>query len=247
MRAALAVSLLAVGVLSCSTAGTRVARAPSLSPTQLSVAEEDPIGPLDRRVQERMHSGEMFGMRRIITQDEHLARFAVESPEDEAVVAQLREDGWKVGIYIASRRVLAPEPERQATPRVVSQSPQKPSSEEFWDISSPINVTARGTEIDLPKPKRLREIAVRALTEADRHDSVTGSIARWRLDARVVRADREKCLGCHSGSVGPALKLGDALGVAIYAFAREEPADAPRPKVPARAAENLVGSRSNSG
>src|SRR5215475_12485147 len=93
-------------------------------------------------------------------------------------------------------------------------------------------------QFELPEPSKMWDDARKALLEFEKRDQYDFSFGNWSVAARPIRAN-ESCLKCHTSDVGTlpgqidleaamrklggaALtppKVGDALGVAMYAYA----------------------------
>lgn len=216
-RIALGLVLLAAALVTASAVGTRPPAPPATKLTGPSIATEgSPIDPLDRCVQDRLHHHQGFGMSRFADGLIQRHEFVPESAEEESALEGLHGSGRTVGLYLGSRGLLAPEPDASG-------------SDDDRDIGRPVVVTGGDPPRDMPQARDLRKIGREALAAADAGGAATGSLGRWSVDARVVRADRRACLTCHtaegaapfpSREVGEGrLKIGDALGVAIYVSA----------------------------
>ena len=216
-RIAVGLALLTAAVVTTSVVGTRrPASSPPPRPVPSAATGEDPIDPLDRCVQRRLHEHTGFGMSRLADDLIQLHRFVAESPEEESVLAEFRGSEMAVGLYLGARELLAAGPSATGGER---------------DIGRPIVVAGGISPEDLPRPHDLREVGRAALAASGGDGSASGSLGRWSVSARVVRADRQSCLECHTPAGAAAfpnrgkdgerrLKIGDALGVAIYAYAR---------------------------
>lgn len=198
-------------------------------PTQ-TAPEPHALDALDREVQKRFHDVIGFGMARIATE----RRFEPETKEERAAVRELKRAGYEVGLYLAGRAILddAPEQTRQAKKTFGSGM----TGQAF---SGPVFV---GPGVKrLPTAAALWDGTRRAMESfaagAERHEFTTG---RWQAEARPVRASEEKCLRCHSTDhrqvygvtqagvrfstyepKGNTLKVGDPLGVLIYAYRKK--------------------------
>jgi hypothetical protein len=98
-------------------------------------------------------------------------------------------------------------------------------------------------EFELPEPMSIWDNARKAAIEFEKRDQYDFSFGKWSIAARPIRA-KESCLKCHTGDpatdsrypynissytypnglAAPKLappKVGDALGVAMYAYARK--------------------------
>jgi hypothetical protein len=103
-------------------------------------------------------------------------------------------------------------------------------------MTPPIGVTNGELPGNLPKHGDLRMIGRAALESSDDGGSgfVAKSLGKWSVEARVIRADHQSCVRCHDqregvgfpvreGGANRSLKVGDAVGVAIYFFNRDRP------------------------
>jgi hypothetical protein len=81
-------------------------------------------------------------------------------------------------------------------------------------------------QLELPTRQEIRDDARKAMLEFEKRDQYDFSFRKWSIAARPIRA-KEACLKCHTreGFTAPGLtppKVGDALGVAMYAYARKQ-------------------------
>lgn len=190
--------------------------------------EPHPLDALDRAVQKRFHNVIGFGMARIASE----RRFEPTTVEEKEAVAALRRGGYSVGLYLAGRGILAETPvEKRVTLNRFGGWPGRA-------ISGPIYVSPSSMK-SLPGAVPLWDETRRALESfasgGERHEFEAG---RWRVEARPVRASAESCIECHRVRAGfevkplpaaggaPAagapkgadLKVGDPLGVLLYAY-----------------------------
>jgi hypothetical protein len=197
------------------------------------------IAPLDKCIQERFKKIDgRFGLARIRTpttlhEDSY---FKPETTEERELIQDLECNGWQVAFYLAGRRVLGPDHVKIGDHTIGIRT-----------IDGPISFTAphhhdsdKLTEmLRLPKRQQLKDHLKSAMVEFDKTDRYDFAIGKWMFAARPIRA-QENCLKCHnsSGKVleywrtvnpnhtsdnvpgEPPLKVGDALGVAVYAIAR---------------------------
>jgi hypothetical protein len=202
------------------------------------------IAPLDKCIQARFQKVDgRFGMARIIPATLHDGiYFKPETTEESELIQQLECDGWQLAFYLASRRVLRPDPDH------VKHGDQ---TFEKRSLKGPISFTPVGlydqdklTEmLRLPKRQSLMDHVKSAMVEFDKRDRYDFAIGKWMFAARPIRA-QESCLKCHNSNATangywrienptaspdhtsdnapgePPLKVGDALGAAIYAIAR---------------------------
>jgi hypothetical protein len=222
---------LAAASIAATVTGSRLLTGfgPSAGPSETSASHfdyaEGPVEALDRCVQERFHTITDFGMSRLPVVPQHVDHFDPETPEEKAAVAELQRQGLTVGLYLGGRGLLGPTMSQAEWDDDGSQEPySKP-------IGGPIVISGEATPEGLPGPRELWEIgreALMASAAGDRHEAPFG---RWSADVRPIRANQKACLGCHSARAAtglPApgqgqetdLKIGDALGVVIYLYAR---------------------------
>jgi hypothetical protein len=190
--------------------GSRVSR---------SATAPAPVEALNYAIQDRFHNSRGFGMARMPTVPEHLHYFNPETPAEKSAVDELQ--GWAVGFYLGGRRLLNPplsESEWVDDHRAVQQA-ARPRPRRA--ISEPLVITGMITPAGLPKPWQLQEIGRKALEAAATSDRYEASLGRWSVDVRPIRASRAACLECHNPRDDAALRIGDALGVAIYVYASE--------------------------
>jgi hypothetical protein len=103
-----------------------------------------------------------------------------------------------------------------------------------------LNVANMIEQFELPEPMSIWDDAQKAMLEFEKRDQYDFSSGKWSIAARPIRA-KEACLKCHTGDPAtlpggsrnvnpfslnaPRLappKVGDALGVAMYAYARKQ-------------------------
>ena len=211
----------------------------------LVAAEKRPeaglINTVDRTFQSRFEKIDlkMFGVRRVPVTPEHeqLNRFSPETPEDKRLTSSLTESGWEAAFYVAGRKalrwVVAVE---DLKTRVGKEAPKPDEARSLeWysnhSVSKPIrlNKPAPGTG-PLPAQDALLPRVREAFKEfADKKVSFEFQEAGWHVVARPIPASKQECLNCHKqDEKGKALKVGDPLGVAFYAFARAGEGKAPQ-------------------
>ncbi len=205
--------LVAAGVRGDLTTESRRLRMLSTHPEAVgtSVADEDPVDALDRCIQGRLHDLEGFGLSRLADVPQHLHRFEPKTNREVAAVAGLREAGRTVALYLGGRGLL----DRRRDPETESLG-RRTLSEAVFVTDSDVR--------DLPSPRELRALGQESLAASASGEPVVAEVGRWRVDVRPVRADRQVCLDCHAPNhpalekeSPPPLRVGDALGVVIYA------------------------------
>ncbi|HEX8502243.1 MAG TPA: hypothetical protein VF659_16800 [Pyrinomonadaceae bacterium] len=222
-------SALAAGALASHADARRQTPA---APPQAGLPARDPhpLDALDRAVQKRFHQVVGFGMARIATEK----KFEPTTEEERAAVGALKRDGYRVALYLAGRAVLADAPaEARAAKKHFGIGPGVPG------MSGPIFVSSPGVK-GLPGGAVLWDETRRALESFAAGGERYGfSAGPWEVEARAVRAGGESCLKCHSPDVrveylpapdgrlftrferkGAELKVGDPLGVLLYAYRR---------------------------
>jgi len=187
---------------------------------------------LDRHIQERFKDVDRgFGFRRVITINQTPHRFQPEKAKELEAVSELEKARWQVVLYLAGRSVLGPQPEKgyweSLTPRKM--------------IQGPVLVTAAGQpQSDWPQPAELWEQSRKAMAAFSDTDQYDFKLGKWKFAARPVRASDQSCLECHSrervSSIPMSslaeeskvsvqeqkpLRIGDPLGVMLYAYERE--------------------------
>lgn len=188
--------------------------------------------PIDECIQELFSKADFrFGMTRVPTRISHIKYFAPSNAKEEEAVRELEASGWDVGFYLAGRQILGDKPDLLAISVYADKHPV---------IGGPISITGSAQKapdnskpVVMPDPAELwdeGQKAMRAFKSSNRYEF---SIGKWNVEARPIRA-REGCLKCHSNKPASAdvigfdmtpskapIKIGDALGVAMYAYAKK--------------------------
>jgi hypothetical protein len=186
------------------------------------------IDALDECIQKRFSKADgVFGRARVETSTDHVRAFSPETQEERGVISELERGGWQVGFYLAGRRVLESKPEH----RLLDGG--------YRGLGGPVLIVPqiqprRVIEpTGLPDPGVLWEHAQKAILSFDSKNQYDFSVWKWSVIARPIRA-KESCLQCHNnfkyGNTVPIarapsptpLKVGDAIGVAMYAYARKQ-------------------------
>jgi hypothetical protein len=183
---------------------------------------------LDNSVQQRFKDIDKgFGYRRIITAGDTPHRFKPENPKELKAVDELRRARMEVFLYVAGRSVLGKVPP-DTDPKTYSR----------MRIKGPASITPTddyNDTGDLPRPDQLWDQARAAMLafhlSGDTHKFTIG---KWKFSARPVFASEQSCVDCHNTRVthrylpspggalqevnSNALRIGDPLGVVLYAY-----------------------------
>lgn len=162
-----------------------------------------------------------FGLSRLVTTPSHAGfqRLKAETSEEKRVFQQVRQDGWDTLFYVAGHHAM----KSVASAPNAKLKPAGPSRRlnSHRRVSPPVLLVGAGKRDDAPTEAVLLphvQTSFKHFRAGDRHEF---RIGEWYLASRPVRATRRSCLGCHrKDERGVELKLGDTLGVAIYAFSR---------------------------
>lgn len=160
--------------------------------------------------------------------------FKPDTSEEKAAVAALRKRKWDVVFYVASHQYLTERLGRQGLNflqgPVFITSPQKnPNSQtpysfdESKETETPVTTLPR----DLPGgddivESPLKEVAQEAYDAFYYTEGMDFNSGEWKITTRPVRASQQACLNCHFKDNKP-MKLGDTLGVAMYAYRPARP------------------------
>jgi hypothetical protein len=166
------------------------------------------ISRLNDCVQLRFLDRKAFGINRIGPGRYHqgLRTFQPENPTEAAVIEQLKEKHLEVAIFLVGRQALI------ASPWIIGRA----------GLQGPASVKLL-QDAELPDAAFLLSEGRIALAKTGEGSDVrTGN---WTVALRPLRAGNQTCVQCHaaqysSGESSP--KLGDALGVAMYAYRHHE-------------------------
>jgi hypothetical protein len=243
---------LSASFISLQIAPTRIASAQDVKVKQdgfITGCSETVIDTLDECVQERFGKFDTrFGITRMRPLTLHVNYFLPETQAERDAVSELEKGGWQVAFYLAGRRILGPKPDMtKFTPYLLSDA--HPIINGPIAISGPkdFNKNKMIEQFDLPEPQKLWDDAQKAMSEFEKRDQYDFTVNRWNVAARPIRAG-ESCLQCHNNkpiarnadgatvikvrgdldlyafdarSETP-IKVGDALGVAMYAYTRKQ-------------------------
>jgi hypothetical protein len=163
------------------------------------------IGELHRLIQRRFLDGGDFGMMRVVPRIYHGIRsFAPENEAERTVIGRLKSDGYEVALFLAGRGVLA-EP--------------WPLLDHRRGVQGPAFLTPVGS--GLPDAASLREEGRLAMARFRQGGGYDSDRDGWKVAVRPMRATDEKCVGCHVAQGAAGLKVGDALGAALYVYRRK--------------------------
>jgi hypothetical protein len=213
---------------------------------------ETVIDALDECIQERFSKADtLFGIDRVMPPSYHVTYFIAETQGEREAISELEKGGWQVAFYLAGRRILGPKPVMTSpaplytnynyqiingpiaiTPSIISDERKRGRAPDYRIASI---VTASSVihdqremieQLELPEPLKIWDDAQKAMREFEKKDQYDFSFGKWSVAARPIRA-KESCLKCHTGNVRNAPGLtspnaGDALGVAMYAYARKQ-------------------------
>jgi hypothetical protein len=213
---------------------------------------ETVIDALDECIQERFSKADMlFGIERLRPPAYHVTYFIAETQNEREAISELEKGGWQVAFYLVGRRILGPKPVMTSpappypdqnypvingpiaiTPSII---PDERERGRALDYRIGSIVTASSVirdqinmieQLELPEPLKIWDDAQKAMREFEKKDQYDFSFGKWSVAARPIRA-KESCLKCHTGNArnAPGLtppKAGDALGVAMYAYARKQ-------------------------
>ena len=213
---------------------------------------ETVIDALNECIQERFSKADtLFGIDRVAPPSYHVSHFIAETQGERDAISELERGGWQVAFYLAGRRILGLKPVMTnpapfypdynyhiingpiaITPSIISDERERGRA---VDYSLRPFVTASSVmrdqkdmieQLELPEPLKIWDDAQKAMREFEKKDQYDFSFGKWSVAARPIRA-KESCLKCHTVNVMNASgltppKAGDALGVAMYAYARKQ-------------------------
>lgn len=227
------VSVIALSTLFETPSHTTAQDKPTKLPTLL--AQCSIIDELDEHIQQRfLEADKKFGYARVAPRS-HI--YSAPKPrffprdEEYLTINDLEKGGWQVGFYLAGCGVLGEKPadDRWQVKNIYQPLPP---------IKGALPIT-KNVDVDaLPEAKALWEQAKTALVTLAKQDRYDFGYGKWTFSARPIRAQVE-CLQCHineqsTRGIPPGMlvdendkpvavpastfKVGDVLGVAIYAY-----------------------------
>jgi hypothetical protein len=222
MRGRLAFACVVLSIFVASRAGQS---SPEGDGGKVSAKAAGPVEALSRCIIKRFENLDDKGLSRIPLVHSPVIHFRPETAEERSVVAKLDEDGWDVGFYLGGRRLLE---------SGMTEAQWKKGGDGRYRraMSRPVVISQENTPTNLPEPWELWEHGRKALAASGSADPYRSTLGRWSIEARPIRADRQACLNCHRSNSNPQaqsaspddgkppLKVGDALGVAIFVYAK---------------------------
>jgi hypothetical protein len=205
----LSFTLLTAGLLTA--AGGRIDAPPT--------PQADPVARLNDCIQRRFLDARSFGMGRVLPyRHRGVYQFAPENTVEKEIVSELTKKGYQVALFLVGRHVLD-------TPVGMNAR---------FGLQGPAYV-ANAIATPLPDNDSLLSEGRRAMesfiAKDDRYAGYDVHHGDWTIAIRPLRATNDSCVACHR--VGPGAlvrndarndarqaKLGDALGVAMYAYRR---------------------------
>jgi hypothetical protein len=171
------------------------------TPPTIKIIEPSEIARLNDCIQIRFLDRKAFGFGRIAPSQFHGMRiFQAENPTEQAVVAQLRQKGLEVAVYLVGRQALT---------AAVFPTPRT-------GLQGPASITLLG-DSRLPDQASLLAEGKTALAEIGQGPGYETRKGDWTVAIRPLRASNQTCIQCHTyGEFAP--KMGDALGVAMYVY-----------------------------
>ena len=179
------------------------------------------LAPLDKAMQVRFEVPEGFGMGREFRIPEHTKTPILSSSAAREAVAVLRAQGWDVNFYLGGRELLDPNRKNRSLAR--QQSSLGLINQPFRDLRGPVALMPPAQQ-NAPDRDAISAQAKLAL-EADQAQDYHSRVGQWQLAAYPVTATKQACVRCHDTpenrrQLGRAPKIGDTLGVTVYAYRR---------------------------
>jgi hypothetical protein len=185
------------------------------APLHMTVTEPDEIKDLDRCVQKRFQDRTTFGMGRMGPRKQRhhdIRAFTSENLVEQSVVDSLRAKGYEVIVYLAGRKVM-------------ERPPVSTSIRHRYGVQGPALITNKSMPAQPPSKTWLLAESRTALESFQIGDGYALKRGAWTVAMRPLRATNSGCVSCHttgiaSGSEGEkhGFAVGDAIGVAIYAY-----------------------------
>ena len=195
------------------------------------------LAPLDKAMHDRFEVPENFGMGRLVTMPEHVSTPVLSSSAARQAARVLEAQGWDVNFYLGGRELLdlhrkirsigagrlAPQSAQQSRQwSLLRSSPHlRLVNQPFRDLRGPVALMPTAGQ-DAPDRDEVGALAKLAL-QADNPRGYRGYVGEWKLAAYPVPATKQACVDCHNSpenrrQLGRPVKVGDTLGVTVYAF-----------------------------
>ncbi len=221
---------------------------------RIADCDNSPLAELDKFIQLRFHErADSFGISRVLPTTYHLrenptfaaVHFAPRNDKEIFAINVLRDEGWKIGLFLVGRSILDKKPAKEIW--------ENPNNDFYArkPINNPILITPQTKVEELPQPAELWDEAQKAMKafrkNKQQYDFTAG---KWEMTARPIRASEQACLRCHVSDTSPQwfgglrmasldksgqanakiteslsvslLKIGDPLGMALYAYKRKQ-------------------------
>jgi hypothetical protein len=200
------------------------------SPLRTTVTDPDEMKELDRCVQKRFQDRRSFGMSRMgprrspspsvygrpssagSSYHRDVRSFSSENPAEQSVIDALHAKSYEVLVYLAGRKIL-------------QHAPEKTTIRHRYGVQGPALITNKAMPADPPSTRWLLSESRTALESFEIGDGYTLKRGPWMVTMRPLRATNSGCVSCHTTGIasGPErskteLAIGDAIGVAIYAY-----------------------------
>ena len=186
----LSLALAAAGLISATAAGIQSSTQPP----------DDPIAALDCAIHERFLDRRTFGFGRILPNRFHGVRqFQPENAFEQRVVSELVSKGYQVTLFLVGRWAL------QAPPDMIDVN--------RLGLQGPAFITHADTSY--PDAAKLLALGRQALQNFSHSEGYEVREGEWTAAVRPLRATKQTCVNCHAGQ---GVKIGDALGTAIYVY-----------------------------
>ena len=217
MRASIVLAGVSLAVLIFAATSTVYSQGPDESRGAIAA-----LASFDECIQDRFRNltDKRLGLMRVTPASPHA--FFAHNVREESAVQYLEAMKLNVVMYVGGRKLLG-ESGYSVTPQ--SGALMVVPGRNGAHLDGPILVTplsAHAPPRDAVPAVTLMTDAARALRAFDGVDASSFSINGWNVVARPVRARSTTCLGCHrlvvSGKRENALRIGDALGVVMYAY-----------------------------
>jgi hypothetical protein len=206
--------------------------------TRNAETDSNLIDALDDCIQQRFKEiDKSFGFRRVMRAGDTPHQFKPENAKEVSSVSELNSRKVEVALYLGSRSLLGDKPDEQEwiQDRLVSTTRGTTSTAIGTGtgfsrkiIKGPVLISTKAKE-DLPMPSELWEQSKFAMQAFATKEVYEFKLGNWQFSARPVRASEQSCLQCHSVDSRAVLarepneelkplKIGDPLGVVLYAY-----------------------------